>query len=139
MRVGVHADLGVQRLHALLLQLVLHVVQLARLGLDEEAFAVGAHVVGARLERGLHELVLADVLLEQQVPLLVKEVQHRARGRQFRVGALEQLANLAGGAVAVVGQDFDDDRGAARAVDLVHQLVVALGAELAACPSGRSA
>ena len=84
-------------------------------------------VVGAGLDRRLeHRLVVGDLAVEDDEPDPVEHERDRARLGQRAAGLGERGAHLARGAVAVVGQRFDDHRHAARRVALVAHLVVIL-------------
>jgi len=56
---------------------------------------------------------------------MIEHERHRAGLGQVAAALGEDRAHLAGGSVAVVGQDLDDDGDAARTVALVANLVVA--------------
>ena len=89
-------------------------------------------VVGARLEGDFHQAVLGDVLgLDEEEALVLEEVADAAGGAEVAAADLEGLAEFAGRAVAVVGQDLAEDGDAAGAVALVQDLLVILGVELA--------
>ena len=89
-------------------------------------------VVGAGLEGDLHQAVLGDVLgVDDEQALEVEQVADAAAGAEVAAADLERLAELAGGPVAVVGQDLAEDGHAAGAVALVDDLLEVLGAELA--------
>src|SRR5205823_5729002 len=55
-------------------------------------------------------------------PSAVKEISDSARGSHFAAGALEDFANLATGAIAVIGKNVYQDCHTTRAIALVSQL-----------------
>src|SRR5689334_2569135 len=82
------------------------------------AASIDARTVLGGRER---ELVLVDAVRGHEhdaAPL--EEPGDRARRAEVAVVLRERVANLARGAVAVVGQRLDNDSDAARAVALVH-------------------
>ena len=82
-------------------------------------------VVGAGVEHRGHQLLFVGLrLLDDDVALLVEHPGHRVRRREVAAVLLEQMADFAGGAVLVVGEHFDDQRRAARAVGLVLRFLV---------------
>ena len=87
----------------------------------------GDDVVGAGLDRRLeHRLVVGGLAVEDDEPDPVEHEGNRAGLRQRAARLGEIGAHLARGAIAVVGQRFDDHRDAAGRVALVAHLVVVL-------------
>ena len=58
---------------------------------------------------------------------MVEHERHRAGLGEIAAGLGEIGAHVGGGAVAVVGQDLDDDGDAAGAIALIADLVIGLG------------
>ena len=75
---------------------------------------------------------LATLASNSTTPDMVEHEGDRAGLGQVAAGSGERRAHLAGGAVAVIGQDLDDHSDPARAIALVADLVIALG-----IPAGR--
>ena len=86
------------------------------------------HVVGAGIDGGFqHGLGGGDLGVELDDADAVEHERHRAGLGEIAAGLGEVGAHVGGGAVAVVGQDLDDDGDAAGAVALVANLVIGLG------------
>ena len=123
------AELG---LEARLLQRGLHLVEIGRRAdhLDR-AVLVRHHVVGARLERRLHDLVLARAGREHELAAMLEQERHRAVGADVAAVLGEGVAHLGDGARAVVGEAVHHHRRAAGAVALVARLLVGHALQLA--------
>ena len=81
-----------------------HVAVDGRIAGDLELVADALHVVGAGLQGQLHQLVFVDgVGGDEEQALALEHPGDAAGAAQFAVGELEDLADFAGGAVAVVG------------------------------------
>ncbi len=91
---------------------------------DFPAFAVVAQIVGAGVENDAHELVFAGLILGKQN--LALALEHPGDAALFaEVAAVlgKHVADLAHGAIAIVGGDHHQNRGAAGAVAFEHHLV----------------
>ena len=87
--------------------------------------ALVLQVVGAGVERGVHERFLGGLLLgDRDDALLLEHPGHAVGLAQVPAPLGEHVAQLADRPVAVVGERLDDDRGAAGAVPLVGHLFV---------------
>ncbi|MNW55255.1 hypothetical protein D3C74_329030 [compost metagenome] len=99
--------------------------QVGGLGEDLERVALVRDLLAARLQDGLHHVVLGGALLgDHDDALAGEQVGHRARVRELAPVARERDADLRGGTVLVVREALDQDRDAARAVALVHDRLV---------------
>ena len=93
---------------------------------DFPVVAVVAQVVGAGVERRGHQRLFVDLrLLDDDVALALEHPGHAVLGAEVAPVLAEHVADLADGAVAVVGDRLDDHRGAAGAVALVGDFLVA--------------
>ena len=91
-----------------------------RIAGDLELVLDAFHVVGARLQGHFHQLLLVDGAgRDEEQALVVEHPGHAAGAAQLAVGKLEDLADFAGRAIAVVGEHFAEDGHAAGAVALV--------------------
>jgi len=89
------------------------------------------HVLGAGLDRGLHQRVLAHPRREQHLPAMLELERHAAVGAHVAAVLGKGVAHVGDGAGAVVGEAIDHHRGAADAVALVADLDVVDTLELA--------
>ena len=111
---------------------VLHGFEHRRLGDHFPVLAVVAQVVGAGFEHGVQQLLLVDAgLLDDHVALLREHPRDRVLRAEVAVVLAQHVADLADGAVLVVGHRLDDDRRAAGAVALVVDLFVGDARQLA--------
>src|SRR5882757_1258098 len=95
--------------------------QVGRLGHDLEAVAEVVDLLGARVEHGEQHVVLAEVTLgDDHDALAVEHVRHRARVGHVAAVAGHRGADLAGRAVAVVGQALDEHGDPVGSVALVR-------------------
>src|SRR5262249_19785499 len=98
---------------------------------DFEDIVVALDILGAGFEGDAHQRVFVGRGRgNDELPAAVEEERDVAGGAHLPAAALEDLADLAGGAVAVVGDNVDEDGDAAGAEALVRQLLHLLGAEL---------
>ncbi len=104
-----------------------HVPQLVLRGEDLVPVLARDNVVRARLDRRLqHGVGARDLRVVLDHADMIEHEGDRACFGEVAARLGEGGAHLAGGAVAVVGQDLDHDRNAAGAVALVADLVVVL-------------
>ena len=128
-----HREVGVFNLQAARFERFTHRFEASRFGLHFDHVVIDLDVVGARVDRGEGRLVAVlaaewdgDQALGFELPA------HRAGFAKVAARTAEAVAHLGDGAITVVRQRLDDDRGAARAVtfvlDLVELFTVARGA-----------
>ena len=109
---------------SVLLQGFLHLREDARVAGDIESAAGALEVVRAGVEGDAHERVfVGGRRVDAEDALAFEEIADAAGAAHFAAAALEDLADLAGGAVAVVGQDFHQDGHAAGAITFVRDLL----------------
>jgi hypothetical protein len=129
---GTHRDFGDFGLQAGAFERRLHRLEPGRRAEHlDRAVVIGDHVVGAGFERDLHDLVLARAGREHELPDVLELERHRPFGAHVAAVLAECVAHLGHGAHAVVGHAVDDDRGAADAVALVADFLVAHAFEVA--------
>ena len=88
-----------------------HCVYDIRVAHDFEVIAIAAHVVGARLERKIHQRFFFDLIGRNRDQSLAIEHPGDAAGRaQLAAGDLKNLADFAGRAIAVVGKNIAQNR-----------------------------
>src|SRR5262249_20883166 len=103
-------DFGRRRLDVLALQGVLYLREGGRVAGDLEEVAVLLHVLRARIEGQAHERVLVSRRGGHDEDAAAVEEEGYITGRaHLAAAALEDLADLAGGAVAIVGDDINED------------------------------
>ena len=103
-----------------------------RIAGDFEFVAASLHVVGAGFQGDLHQLVFVHFVgRDDEQPLALEHPGHAAGGAELAVEHLEDLANLGGRAIAVVGEDFAHHGHAAGAVALVEHFFEIAAVELA--------
>ena len=131
---GHHLHGGLQESVALLLQLGEHIAESVGGGVHGEHFLLHLHVVGAAVQRVHHHGVLVQVLpLDDDDALLVKGPGHAAGGAQALAVLVQQVTDLGGGALTVIGQSLHDDGHAVGAVALVDHAL-----EVVAVPGAQS-
>ena len=102
------ADLGVGDGDAFGLQGRLHGCKRGRVGGDDEQAAVAVDVLGACVEGDFEQFVLVDAGgLDGDLAFALEQERDVAGAAQFAAAAVEDLADFAAGAVAVVGHDVD--------------------------------
>src|SRR5262249_9177455 len=90
------------------------------------------HVLGAGVQDDARQRVLIDAgRVHADEALALEAVRHAAGAAHLAAHALEDLADLAGGAVAVVGQHVHHDGHAVRPVALVGDLLDDVAGQLA--------
>src|SRR6476659_2934769 len=122
------------------LQRLAHGDQVGGLGDDLEGLPQVVDRVGARLERGLEDVVLGDLLAvllhrDDHDALAVEQEGDRPGVGQRTAVAGHGGADLHGGAVLVVGEALDEHGHAGRTVALVHDRLVVGPAGLGARPT----
>ena len=90
----------------------------------DRAVFVGKHVLGARLQRRLHHLVLARARRENELAAVLEHEADRAVGAQVAAVLDEGVAHIGHGAGAVVGEAVDHHRRAGDAVAFIAHLLV---------------
>ena len=89
-------------------------------------------VVGAGLERDLHQAFLGDVLgIDDEQSLESEQIADASHGAEIAAGEFEHPPELAGGAVAVIGQRLAKHGHAAGSIALVDHFFEVLAADLA--------
>ncbi|ENN87315.1 hypothetical protein RHSP_26082 [Rhizobium freirei PRF 81] len=95
---------------------------------DPMTFLVAFDIVSASFDRRFHHLVgIANGRLVGDFADVVEGEGHRTGFAKRAAGLCKDRADVGSRAVAVVGQRFDDDRRAARAVAFVTDRIVILG------------
>src|SRR5439155_6790926 len=102
-------------------------------------YAIIVQVLPTRLEHDVHEVVLfRGGFRDDDVAFLMEHPGHRARFRHVSAVLAEDVANLAYGAVAVVGIDVEQDRHSTRPVTFERKLFISSAGKLARAPLDRS-
>ena len=99
-------------------------------GVDVEYELLGLKIGGARVERVHHDGVLVQLLVlvvDDDDALAVEGPGDAVCRAHVPAVLVEVVADLAGGAVAVIGHGLDDDGDALRAVAFVGDLLVVFG------------
>ena len=128
---GDHLDGGAGKDIALALQGGGDGVEVIRGGGDLEHIAVGGEVLRAAVQGVHHDGLLVQVALlvvDDDDALLVEAPADAAGGAQVPTVLVEEVADLGGGAVAVVGEGLHDDGHAAGTIALVDHLLEVLSA-----------
>ena len=125
---GDHLHVGLQEGVALALQGGHHVVEGVGVGVDLEHVVRCLHVLGAGLQGVHHHGVLVQVLgVQDQHALLVEGPGHAAGGAQALAELVQQVPDLGGGALAVVGEGLHNDGHAIGAIALVDHALKVVG------------
>src|SRR5262249_42825757 len=134
-----HLERRLDRAEAPLLERALDRPELGAAGHDLDLVVALDDVVRPRVERGLEQRVRVEPrALEEQRALALEEVRDAAARAEVAAELGEDVPDLAGGAVAVVGERLDVDRGAAGAVALVDRLLPGLGVPAAGALQDRA-
>src|SRR5437763_1454907 len=126
---GTPAEPGRNRRPELLFERVPHRVEIVGRRDHDVTVGVALDIAGARLDRRFEHLIGARRV--GGIGDLADMIEHESHAASFAerpAGLGEGGAHLAGGAVAIVGQRFDDDRHAARPVTFVAHLFISLAA-----------
>ena len=129
-----HLDLGGIKGIPLALERFQHAAESGRFAGDLDGAVLHREVVGAGVHDVLHHLVLGIglfLVVDDEDALLLEAEGNAAGGAHVAAELVEQVADVARGAVFVVGQRLDDDRDPAGAVALVGVVLVAVLAAFA--------
>src|SRR5512147_2410800 len=111
---------------------VLDRVQGGRRGGDDVLLALAGEVLGAGIERGLERGILLGLGgVEIDLPLPVEHPGHRVGGAEVAAVPAERVPDLGDRPIRIVGRGLDEDRGTARPIALVGELLVDAAFELA--------
>ncbi|CAG9237355.1 hypothetical protein PSP6_740025 [Paraburkholderia tropica] len=120
-----HRDFGHFGLEARGFQRVLDLLEVVRRADHFDTAVVVRHdVVGARFERGVHQLVFGRARREHELADVIEHERHRAVRAHVAAELRECVAHFRDRAGAVVGHGVDDDRRAADAVAFVADFFV---------------
>ena len=104
---------------------VLHGDEIVRSGDDlDAAVVVGDDVLGARIERRFHQLVLVGARREHDLAAMLEQERDRAVGAEVAAVFGERVPDVGDRARPVVGHAVDDHGGAVDAVALVADFLV---------------
>lgn len=106
---------------------VAHSCVIFRCGEDLIVAVFAGEIFSAGFESELHELVFAHwagFFVDGDGALAFKHEADAAIGAEVAAAAVEMVTDIAGGAVFVVGQAFDDQRNAARTIAFVGDVFV---------------
>ncbi len=130
---GDHGDLGGFNWNFRGLNGFAHGDEIRRLGVHDPAFTFVGYVFRTGIQCGHHQRVFVDTILHNKdLPALVEDIGDAAGRAQTAAAFLEDFADFAGGAVAVVGEDVEHDRHTVRAVPFVDDLFITDAFEFAA-------
>ena len=133
-RVRLHRQVGGADLDPGLLERGADGGQRRGLGRHLEQVAVLADVVGAGVDRRDQVVLVVALAIDDDDALLLELPGDRARLAEAPAGLVECVADLGAGAIAVVGERIDQDRGAAGAVALIDDPLDLLVAQPAPVP-----